>query len=51
MEALKPTDPQIVYLKGGVQVPYGEIVKVITNIREAGFGQLGLVADKKKPGE
>jgi hypothetical protein len=24
---------------------------VITNIREAGFGQLGLVADKKKPGE
>jgi biopolymer transport protein TolR len=51
MEALKPTDPQIVYLKGGVQVPYGEIVKVITNIREAGYGQLGLVADKKKPGE
>lgn len=51
MEALKPTDPQIVYLKGGNQVPYGEIVKVITNIREAGYGQLGLVADKKKPGE
>ncbi|NOT63543.1 MAG: biopolymer transporter ExbD [Acidobacteria bacterium] len=51
MDLLKPTDPHVVYLKGGIQVPYGEIVKVITNIREAGYGELGLVADKKKPGE
>jgi biopolymer transport protein ExbD/biopolymer transport protein TolR len=51
MDLLKPTDPHVVYLKGGVQVPYGEIVKVITNIREAGYGELGLVADKRKPGE
>ena len=51
MDLLKPTDPHVVYLKGGVQVPYCEIVKVITNIREAGYGELGLVADKKKPGE
>ena len=51
MEALKPSDPQIVYVKGGNNVPYGEVVKVITSIREAGFDQLGLVADKKKEGE
>jgi biopolymer transport protein TolR len=51
MKALKPSDPQIVYIKGGVNVPYGEIVTVIDSIREAGFDQIGLVADKKKAGE
>ncbi len=48
MEGLKPSDPRIVYIKGGVNVPYGEIVSVIDSIREAGFDQIGLVADKKK---
>ena len=51
MEALKPSDPHIVYIKGGNTVPYGEVVKVINSIREAGYDQLGLVADKKKEGE
>lgn len=51
MSALKPSDPQIVYIKGGTNVPYGEIVTVIDSIREAGFDQIGLVADKKKDKE
>jgi biopolymer transport protein TolR len=48
MKLLKPSDAQIVYIKGGVNVEYGEIVGVIDSIREAGFDQIGLVADKKK---
>jgi biopolymer transport protein ExbD/biopolymer transport protein TolR len=48
MEALKPSDPHVVYIKGGLNVPYGEIVKVVDSIREAGFDQIGLVADKRK---
>lgn len=51
MKALKPSDPQVVYIKGGVNVNYGEVVDVVNAIREAGFEQLGLVADKKKAGE
>jgi biopolymer transport protein TolR len=47
-KALKPTDPQVVYIRGGQNVPYGEIVKAVDAIREAGFQQVGLVADKKK---
>ena len=48
LNALKPADPRIVYIKGGVNVPYGEIVTVIDSIREAGVDEIGLVADKKK---
>lgn len=51
MKALKPSDPQVVYIKGGQTVNYGEVVTAIDSIREAGFEQLGLVADKKKAGE
>lgn len=51
MDQLKPSDPHVVYIKGGNNVPYGEVVKVVNAIREAGFDQLGLVADKKKPNE
>ena len=51
MKALKPSDPQVVYIRGGVNVPYGEIVDVINAIHEANFDQIGLVADKLKPNE
>ena len=51
MKLLKPSDPQVVYIRGGVNVPYGEIVDVINFVREAGFDQIGLVADKMKPNE
>ena len=51
MDNLKPSDSRIVYIKGGVNVPYGEIVYVIDSIREAGFDQIGLVAEKKKESE
>jgi hypothetical protein len=37
MGQLKPSDPQIVYIKGGVGTSYGEVVDVIDSIREAGF--------------
>ncbi|QQS48157.1 MAG: biopolymer transporter ExbD [Acidobacteriota bacterium] len=51
MGALKPSDPQIVYIKGGINVNYGEVVNVVDSIREAGFDQLGLVVDKRKENE
>lgn len=51
MKLRKPSDPQVVYIRGGVGVPYGEIVDIINFIREAGFDQIGLVADKLKPNE
>jgi len=51
MDDLKPSDPHVVYIKGGLNVNYGEIVNVVDAIREAGFDQLGLVVDKKKDNE
>ena len=51
MKGLKPSDPQIVYIKGTVNVQYGDVVDVVNLIRDAGFEQLGLVSDKKKAGE
>ncbi len=51
MKGLKPSDPQVVYIRGGIGVPYGDVVDVINSIRDAGFDQIGLVADKLKPGE
>jgi biopolymer transport protein ExbD/biopolymer transport protein TolR len=51
MSALKPTDLQVVYIKGGTNVSYGQVVEVVDPIHEAGYDQLGLVAEKKKPGE
>lgn len=51
MKGLKPSDPQIVYIKGGTNVQYGDVVDVINLIRDSGFEQLGLVSDKKKEGE
>jgi biopolymer transport protein TolR len=51
MKDLKPSDPQIVYIKGGVNVQYGDVVRVVNMIRDAGYEQLGLVADKNKAGQ
>ncbi len=51
LDVLKPTDNRIVYIKGGVNVPYGDIVNVIDSIRESGVDQIGLVADKRKENE
>jgi biopolymer transport protein ExbD/biopolymer transport protein TolR len=50
MKTLKASD-QIVYIKGGVNVQYGEVVDVINFIREAGYDRIGLVAEKLKTGE
>lgn len=51
MKQRKPSDPQVVYIRGGIGVPYGEVVDVINFIRDAGFQHVGLVADKRKPNE
>lgn len=51
MKALKPSDPQVVYIKGGVNVSYGDVVDVVNMIRDAEIQQLGLVSDKKKINE
>lgn len=47
----KPSDPQAIYIRGGIDVPYKEIVTVVDSIREADFEVVGLVTDKKKPGQ
>src|SRR5258706_15623958 len=46
--ANKKEEDKIVYIKSGVQVSYGEFVKVINAVREKGVDKIGLVADKKK---
>lgn len=51
MKGLRQGDPEVVYIRAGIGVPYGEIVDVINFIRDAGFDQIGLVADKLKPNE
>ncbi len=47
MSVLKPAD-QIVYIKAGVNVNYGEVVDIINFIRDAKFDRIGLVAEKLK---
>ena len=47
----KATEDQIVYIKSGVNVSYGDLVDVIDVIRRKGeVQQIGLVADKRKKG-
>ena len=47
----KSPDEQIVYIKSGVGVSYGDVVGVIDEVRRKGeVQQIGLVADKKKGG-
>jgi biopolymer transport protein TolR len=47
----KTIEEQIVYIKSGVGVSYGEVVGVIDEVRRKGeVQQIGLVADKKKKG-
>jgi biopolymer transport protein TolR len=51
MKLRRPDEPQAVYVRGGIGVPYGDVVDVINAIRDAGFDQIGLVADKLRPNE
>src|ERR1043166_7163288 len=46
--ANKKEEDKIVYIKSGVDVSYGEVVKAINALREKGDDKSGLVADKKK---
>jgi biopolymer transport protein TolR len=48
--AHKKEEDKIVYIKSGVEVSYGEVVKVINAVREKGVDRIGLVADKVKKG-
>lgn len=48
--AHKKEEEKIVYIKSGVEVSYGEVVKVINAVREKGVDKIGLVADKVKRG-
>jgi len=51
MKLRRPEEPQAVYIRGGVGVPYGDVVDVINSIRDAGYQQVGLVADRLRPNE
>jgi biopolymer transport protein ExbD/biopolymer transport protein TolR len=46
----KPPEEQIVYVKSGIGVSYGQVVGVIDLIRQQDVTQIGLVADRKKKG-
>ena len=46
--ANKKEEDKIVYIKSGIDVSYGEVVKVINAVREKDVDKIGLVADKKK---
>ena len=46
----KAPDKRIVYIKSGVEVEYGTVVKAIDTIRKQDIDKIGLVADKKKGG-
>jgi biopolymer transport protein ExbD len=46
--ANKKEEDKIVYIKSGVEVSYGEVVRVINAVRAKGVDKIGLVADKKK---
>jgi len=48
--ANKKEEDKIVYIKSGVNVSYGEVVKIINAVREKGVDKIGLVADRKKKG-
>jgi biopolymer transport protein ExbD/biopolymer transport protein TolR len=48
--ANKKEEDKIVYIKSGVEVSYGEVVRVINAVREKGVDKIGLIADKKKKG-
>lgn len=47
----KPPEKRIVYIKSGVEVDYGTVVKAIDVIRKQEIDKIGLVADKKKGGQ
>jgi len=51
MKLRRPDEPQAVYIRGGIGVPYGDVVDVINSVRNAGYQEIGLVAEKLKPGE
>ena len=44
----KAPDKRIVYVKSGVEVDYGTVVKAIDQIRKQDIDKVGLVADRKK---
>jgi biopolymer transport protein ExbD/biopolymer transport protein TolR len=46
----KAPDKRIVYIKSGVDVEYGTVVKAIDTIRQQDIDKIGLVADRKKGG-
>jgi biopolymer transport protein TolR len=44
----KAPDKRIVYIKSGVEVDYGTVVKAIDQVRKQDIEKVGLVADRKK---
>ena len=44
----KAPEKRIVYVKSGIEVDYGTVVKAIDQIRKQDIDKVGLVADRKK---
>ena len=50
LQKIKNEQDRIVYIKSGVEVEYGTVVKAIDTIRKQDIDKIGLVADRKKGG-
>lgn len=48
IKLIKDEKRQVVYIKGGTQVEYGEIVDVVQAVQKANVKKIGLVTEKKK---
>jgi len=44
----KAPDKRIVYIKSGIEVDYGTVVKAVDLVRKQDIERIGLVADRKK---
>ncbi|MBS1795909.1 MAG: biopolymer transporter ExbD [Acidobacteria bacterium] len=44
----KAPEKRIVYIKSGIEVEYGTVVKAIDQIRKQDIDKIGLIADRKK---
>lgn len=44
----KAPDKRIVYIKSGIEVDYGTVVRAIDQVRKQDIEKVGLVADRKK---
>ena len=48
MKLRRPDEPQAVYIRGGIGVPYGDVVDVINSVRNAGYQEIGRASSRER---